>query len=50
VNASPNAVGFYAKVGFAHDGPVLLRNGVRHQPMRLPTRPLLWNSPSSRRD
>jgi len=34
VNASPNAVGFYAKVGFAPDGPMLLRNGVRFQPMR----------------
>lgn len=35
VNASPNAVTFYAKVGFTPDGPELLKNGVRHQPMRL---------------
>lgn len=39
VNASPNAVSFYAKVGFAPDGPELLKNGVRHQPMRLAERP-----------
>jgi GNAT superfamily N-acetyltransferase len=34
VNASPNAVDFYTKAGFAPDGPQLLRNGVRFQPMR----------------
>ena len=34
VNSSPNAVGFYAKLGFAPDGPPLLRTGVRFQPMR----------------
>ncbi len=40
VNSSPNAVGFYARLGFAPDGPELLKNGVRHQPMRLPALPL----------
>ena len=43
VNASPNAVGFYAKLGFAPVGPVVLRNGVRHQPMRLATPPADWS-------
>lgn len=34
VNASPNSVGFYAKLGFVPDGPALFRHGVDHQPMR----------------
>lgn len=42
VNASPNAVSFYAKVGFAPNGPELLKNGVRHQPMRMPE----WPAPA----
>ena len=43
VNASPNAVSFYAKLGFAPEGPALLKNGVRHQPMRLPALPADWS-------
>ncbi len=39
VNASPNAVGFYARLGFTPEGPLLLKNGVRHQPMRLASLP-----------
>ncbi len=34
VNASPNAVGFYAKLGFASTGPEQTINGVRFQSMR----------------
>lgn len=45
VNSSPNAVGFYARLGFAPEGPVLLRNGVRHQPMRLAEFPPTWAVP-----
>ena len=43
VNASPNAVSFYAKLGFATEGPALLKNGVRHQPMRLAALPSDWS-------
>jgi GNAT superfamily N-acetyltransferase len=42
VNASPNAVRFYAMLGFTPEGPELLKNGVRHQPMRLATLPSDW--------
>jgi len=43
VNASPNAVSFYTKLGFAPEGPALLKNGVRHQPMRLVALPADWS-------
>jgi len=43
VNASPNAVSFYAKLGFAPEGPALLKNGVRHQPMQLAALPADWS-------
>lgn len=42
VNSSPNAVGYYARIGFAPTGPELLKNGVRHQPMRLAALPPGW--------
>ncbi len=42
VNSSPNAVGYYARIGFAPEGPELLKNGVRHQPMRLAALPADW--------
>ena len=45
VNASPNAVSFYARLGFVPEGPALLKNGVPHQPMRLATPPPDWGSP-----
>ncbi len=35
VNADPRAVPFYTGLGFTAAGPELLKNGVRHQPMRL---------------
>ena len=41
VNSSPNAVGFYAKLGFAPTGPEKIADGVRFQPMRLPGRTLV---------
>ncbi len=47
VNASPNAVSFYARLGFAPEGPALLKNGVHHQPMRLATPPPDWESPDA---
>lgn len=42
VNSDPHAVRFYARLGFAAEGPELLKNGVRHQPMRLATLPPDW--------
>lgn len=36
VNSSPNAIRFYAKLGFSLDGPLKLANGVRFQPLRHP--------------
>ncbi|MFT3828721.1 MAG: GNAT family N-acetyltransferase [Opitutaceae bacterium] len=42
VNADPHAVSFYAHLGFVVDGPELLKNGVRHQPMRLAVVPADW--------
>lgn len=42
VNSDPGAVSFYARLGFAPEGPELLKNGVRHQPMRLATIPPGW--------
>ncbi len=45
VNASPNAVSFYSRLGFAPEGPALLKNGVHHQPMRLAAAPRDWASP-----
>lgn len=35
VSSSPNAVGFYAKAGFALSGPEQIKNGLRFQSMRL---------------
>ena len=43
VNAGPNAVSFYATLGFVPEGPELLKNGVRHQPMRLAALPANWS-------
>lgn len=43
VNASPNAVSFYATLGFVPEGPELLKNGARHQPMRLAALPANWS-------
>jgi len=34
VNSSPNAVGFYARVGFRATGPEQIKNGIRFVPMR----------------
>lgn len=35
VNASPNAIGFYEKIGFERRGPVVTENGVVFAPMTL---------------
>ncbi|HLP09504.1 MAG TPA: GNAT family N-acetyltransferase [Opitutaceae bacterium] len=42
VNSDPHAVSFYSRLGFAAEGLELLKNGVRHQPMRLRTLPPDW--------
>lgn len=42
VNSDPQAVSFYARLGFAPVGPELLKNGVRHQPMKLDKLPANW--------
>lgn len=42
VNSDPSAVSFYAQLGFEAQGPELLKNGVRHQPMLLATLPTGW--------
>jgi GNAT superfamily N-acetyltransferase len=34
VNSSPNAAGFYARVGFRATGPEEIKNGIRFVPMR----------------
>jgi predicted GNAT family N-acyltransferase len=43
VNASLNAVSFYAALGFIPEGPELLKNDVRHQPMCLAALPANWS-------
>jgi GNAT superfamily N-acetyltransferase len=39
VNAAPEAIGFYAKLGFQREGEVRCTHGIRVQPMRLLLQP-----------
>lgn len=38
VNSAPGAVGAYARLGFATEGPIVVHGGMRFQPMRRPAR------------